>query len=91
MWMGIVLGAGLLTGCAARMDVAGGEWTKPNTRGPQVSRDEYECVWVAGETVRTPDLVVGGWFDAGRYVVEERQRGRAFERCMTARGYKPAS
>ena len=90
-WMGVVVATGLLTGCAARMDISAREWTKPNIGLSQVTRDEYQCVWESDTSRRTPDLIVGGWFDIARYVIEESRRQGGFERCMTSRGYKPVS
>jgi len=81
----------LLPACAARMDVAGREWTKPNIGLSQVTSDEYQCVWEADRFARTPDFIVGGWFDVARYTIEEGRRESGFERCMTSRGYKPVS
>ena len=90
-WIGVVVVAGLLTGCAAKMDVAGTDWAKPNTGRGQITWDEYQCVREAGRFVHTPDLIVGGWFDVARYTIEEGRRESGFERCMTSRGYKPVS
>ncbi len=90
-WMGVVLVAGLLTGCAASMDVSGREWAKPNTGPSQVTWDEYQCVWEADGFTRTPDLIVGGLVDLGRYTIEERRREGGFTQCMTSRGYKRVS
>jgi hypothetical protein len=90
-WMGVILAAGLLTGCAAKMDVSGREWTRPDTGLSQVTWDEYQCVWEADNFIRTPDLIVGGWADIARYTIEERWRKSGFEECMTSRGYRPLS
>ena len=92
-WIGVVVvAAGLLTGCAATMDVAGTDWAKPNTGRGQITWDEYQCVWEADRFVHTPDLIVGGWLDIGRYDTEEQvQREGGFNRCMTSRGYKRVS
>ena len=79
----------LLAGCYTRYDLVGAEWTKPDTMIPQTTQDEMECVREAREAGSTPDLIVGGLADVGRYVVEEGQRRGAYERCMTTRGYQP--
>jgi hypothetical protein len=82
----LVLGA--LTGCSTKYDLSGAEWTKPNTLIQDVTYDEMECVRSAREAGHTPDLIVGGLVDLGRYFVEERQRNGSFHSCMEAKGYQ---
>jgi hypothetical protein len=82
----LVLGA--LTGCSTKYDLSGAEWTKPNTLIQDVTYDEMECVRAAREAGHTPDLIVGGLVDVGRYFVEERQRSGSFHSCMEAKGYQ---
>ena len=78
-----------LAGCYTRYDLVGAEWTKPDTMIQQTTQDEIDCVREAREAGSTPDLIVGGLADVGRYVVEEGQRRGAYERCMATRGYRP--
>jgi hypothetical protein len=82
----LVLGA--LAGCSAKYDLSGADWTKPNTLIQDVTYDEMECVRGAREAGHTPDLIVGGLLDVGRYFVEERQRSGSFHICMEAKGYQ---
>jgi hypothetical protein len=80
---------GTLTGCSTKYDLTGGNWTKAGPKIQDVTYDEMECVRGAREAGATPDLIVGGVADVGRYLVEERQRAGAYRSCMTARGYQP--
>jgi len=80
-----------LAGCSAKYDLAGTLWGKPNTMVQQVTLDEIDCAREAREASHTPDLIVGGLVDVGRYFYEERQRFGTYERCMTARGYARTS
>jgi hypothetical protein len=81
---------GTLAGCSTTYDLSGADWKKPSTLVQDVTYDEMECVRGAREAGATPDLVVGGLADVGRYVVEEGQRTGAYRRCMLAKGYRPS-
>jgi hypothetical protein len=81
---------GTLAGCSAKYDLTGADWTKPGTMIQDVTYDEMECVRSAREAGQTPDLIVGGLVDVGRYFVEERQRTGAHHSCMQAKGYQPS-
>jgi hypothetical protein len=92
MRLGItLLGLFMLTGCSAKYDLAGTAWAKPNTLVQQVTLDEIDCAREAREASSTPDLIVGGLLDVGRYFYEERQRFGTYERCMITRGYSRTS
>jgi hypothetical protein len=92
MRLGIaLLGLLILTGCSAKYDLAGTAWAKPNTLVQQVTLDEIDCAREAREASYTPDLIVGGVLDVGRYFYEERQRFGTYESCMAARGYSRTS
>ena len=84
----LVLGA--VAGCSTKYDLSGADWTKPDTLLQQVTYDEMECVRAARDGGHTPDLIVGGLVDVGRYFVEESQRRGTYRRCMEARGYQPS-
>jgi len=88
-----IAGLGLLAlaGCSAKYDLAGASWAKSNTMVQQVTLDEIDCAREAREASYTPDLIVGGLVDVGRYFYEERQRFGTYERCMIARGYARTS
>jgi hypothetical protein len=86
-----LLGLVAVSGCVARVDISGREWTKPDAGVARTTWDEYQCAWMPAESWRTPDLVVGGLADTVRFLIEERRREAEFDRCMTARGYRPAS
>lgn len=79
-----------LAACSTKYDLSGGDWTKPGTTIQEVTYDEMDCVRTAREAGYTPDLVVGGLVDVGRYFVEESQRGGAYRSCMETRGYQPS-
>jgi hypothetical protein len=81
----------LLAGCYTKYDLTGAEWTKPGTMIRQTTQDEMDCVRGAREAGSTPDLVLGGLLDLGRFAVEESQRSSSYKSCMTVRGYQPAS
>jgi outer membrane lipoprotein SlyB len=81
---------GTLAGCSTKYDLSGSDWKKSGTMYQDVTYDEMECVRDAREAGWTPDLVVGGLADVGRYVVEERQRTGAYRRCMLSKGYQPS-
>ena len=92
MRLGIaLLGLLLLTGCSAKYDLAGTAWAKPDTLVQQTTLDEIECAREAREASNTPDLIVGGLVDVGRYFYEEHQRFGTYERCMANRGYSRTS
>jgi hypothetical protein len=80
-----------LAGCSTKYDLSGTDWGRPGTMFQDVTYDEIECARAAREQGRTPDLIVGGLADVGRYFVAERQRRGTFEQCMQARGYRPTS
>jgi uncharacterized protein YceK len=83
--------APLLSGCSTKYDLTGADWTKPGTMLTQTTLDEMDCVRAAREAGWTPDLILGGLIDVGRWTVEEKiQRRSAYRRCMTARGYQPS-
>ena len=85
-----LLALAALAGCSTKYDLSGADWTKPGTMIQDVTYDEIECVRAAREAGRTPDLIVGGLADLGRYLVEERQRSGAYHTCMQAKGYQPS-
>lgn len=85
-----LLALAALTGCSIKYDLSGAEWTKPGAMIQEVTYDEMECVRAARDAGYTPDLIVGGLVDVGRYAVEESQRGGAYSSCMEARGYQPS-
>jgi outer membrane lipoprotein SlyB len=85
-----LLALATLAGCSTKYDLSGSDWTKASGNTVQdVTYDEMECVRNAREAGGTPDLIVGGLVDVGRYVVEERQRASAYRSCMEAKGYQP--
>ena len=86
-----LLGLLTLAGCTAKYDLAGTAWTKPNTLVQQATLDEIDCAREAREASQTPDLIVGGVVDVGRYFYEERQRFGTYEQCMISRGYSRTS
>ena len=86
-----LLGLMALAGCSAKYDLAGTAWTKPATMVQQTTLDEIDCAREAREAGYTPDLLVGGLVDVGRYFYEEHQRFGTYERCMTSRGYARTS
>jgi hypothetical protein len=81
---------GTLAGCSVKYDLTGADWTKPGTMIQDATYDEMECVRGAREAGATPDLIVGGLVDVGRFFVEDRQRSSAYRSCMTAKGYQPS-
>jgi hypothetical protein len=84
-----LLAVATLAGCSTKYDLSGSDWKKAGTGIEDVTYDEIECVRNAREAGVTPDLIVGGVVDVGRYVVEERQRTRTYRGCMEAKGYQP--
>ena len=85
-----VLVLGTLAGCSTKYDLSGADWTKAGTMVQDVTYDEMECVRSAREAGHTPDLIVGGLADVGRYFVEDRQRNGAYHACMQSKGYQPS-
>ena len=85
-----LLGLLLLSGCATKYDLTGADWTKPGTMIQQTTLDEIDCVRNAREAGWTPNLILGGLIDLGRWTVEETQRRSSYKRCMTAKGYQPS-
>ncbi len=81
---------GTLAGCSTKYDLSGAGWTKPGALFQDTTYDEMECVRAAREAGHTPNLIVGGLADVGRYFVEERQRSGEFHGCMHTRGYQPS-
>ncbi len=81
---------GTLAGCSVKYDLSGADWTKAGVLVQEITYDEMECVRAAREGGHTPDLIVGGLVDVGRYFVEERQRSGTYHRCMETRGYRPS-
>ena len=80
-----------LPGGSAKTDLAVPAGPKTNTLVHQVPLDDFHCARAAPEASSTPDLIVGGVVDVGRYFYEERQRFGTYERCMSARGYARTS
>ena len=72
-----VLALGTLVGCSTKYELSGADWSRPGVRA-------------ARDAGHTPDLIVGGLADVGRYFAEERQRGGVYRSCMQARGYQPS-
>jgi hypothetical protein len=79
---------GLLSGCAPQFDIAGRDWTKPDTQVQDVTADEMECARLASRAYWTPESVVGGPADVVRVKIEDAQMSSAFRRCMEAKGYR---
>jgi hypothetical protein len=79
----------VLAGCAPAFDVAGRDWTRPNTSVPQVTLDETSCTREAYDAGWTPDLLLGGFLDLERIVIQNVAQIFAYDRCMTQRGYQP--
>jgi hypothetical protein len=71
------------------LDIAGVEWKRANTSLQQETLDEVECVRETEGAGDLVDTVVGGLADLVVVVLEERQRGAAYDRCMVAKGYAP--
>ena len=84
-----LIALGTLAGCSVKYDLTGAEWTKPGTLVQNITYDEMECVRSARDAGHTPDLIVGGVVDVGRYFVEEGQRAGTYRGCMQAKGYQP--
>jgi hypothetical protein len=86
----VLLALATLAGCSTKYDLTGSEWVKSGTGVliQDVTYDEMECVRDAREAGHTPDLIVGGLVDIGRYFFEEHQRNSAFQRCMESKVYR---
>jgi len=85
-----LLALAALAGCSTKYDLSGAAWKKPGTMLAETTYDEMECVRAARDAGHTPDLIVGGVVDVGRYTVEEYQRRDAYRGCMQTRGYQPS-
>lgn len=84
----VLAAACVIAGCAPQFDIGGGDWTKTDTQIQQTTLDEMECARIASRAYWTPDLIVGGLVDVGRYYVENAQMTSAFSRCMESKGYQ---
>ena len=87
-WLAGLLALALFGGCTAAFDVAGIEWTRPDTSYSQITLDQTECARAAYEAGATPDLLLGGLLDAARLAVENGAQANSFRDCLTARGYQ---
>ena len=85
----LLIGVVLLAGCTRVIDIAGNEWSRPNTTHPQITWDQVECARVTEGTGNLPDTIVGGVVDAIVVPMEDRRRAAAYDRCMTEKGYSP--
>ena len=84
----LVVIVALLAGCTRVIDVSGAEWYRTGASIHQVTLDEVEC---ARDTVYAGDMrdtIVGGVVDAFVLPAEDRRRGKAYDRCMVAKGYE---
>lgn len=93
MTLRIALGSLILvvtTGCTANLGLRGDEWAKPGATVSRVTWDEINCVRDATDAGRTPDFIMGGLVDIGRYAVREVGRAASYGRCMTKKGYQAA-
>lgn len=86
-----MVAAVLLAGCSAPLDVSGTGWRRAGADIGQVARDEMECVRAVSGAGETRESYVGGVADAVRHAVRERERLRAYDRCMQERGYRRAA
>lgn len=80
----------MLTACAPKFDIGGGDWTKSGAQIQQVTLDEMECARVASRAYWTPESFVGGLADVVRVKIEDGQMTSAFSQCMESKGYQPA-
>ena len=87
--LALLLAVTALAGCTTKYDLSGADWKKPGTLIQTITLDEMECVRAAREGGYTPELWVGGLVDVARLLIEERQRGGAYQSCMLAKGYQP--
>lgn len=87
----IALVVGALGGGCASVDVAGSGWSKSGAGVQQVTLDEMDCARASQDAGRTRDLILGGVFDVARLAIENTQEQRAFEGCMSGRGYRQAA
>jgi len=74
-------------GCAS-VDATGSGWARPSAGVQEVTLDAIWCARAAEDAGHTPDLILGGVVDVARLVVENAQARRAYERCMSGRGYR---
>ena len=81
----------VLSGCTRVLDIAGVEWTRPDTSIQQETFDEVECVRDTEGKGDLPDTIVGGVADMIVVPLEDRLRGQAYDRCMVAKGYTPVA
>lgn len=85
----VMVGAVLMAaGCTVIHGVNGTEWTKTGSSMTEQTLDEIDCLRAASDAGETYDMVMGGLFDLGRYVVGERLRTQDYRRCMASRGYR---
>jgi hypothetical protein len=87
----LLVGVVLLAGCTRVIDISGSEWRRPNTGHPQLTWDQVECARATEGVGDLSDTVVGGVVDAIVVPMEDRRRGAAYDRCMTAKGYAPVA
>jgi len=89
--LALALAALLGAGCTQALDVAGVAWTRPDADLARVTTDQIECLRAVSDAGQTPDAVVGGVADAARFVIRERLRVAAYDRCMAGKGYRRAA
>lgn len=81
----VVITTMLLGGCTT-WDL-GHKWTKTGVAAQQLTLDDIDCRRLASDAGSAPESFVGGFIDAVRAEVDYVQRVRAYDRCMTDRGY----
>lgn len=81
---------GVSTGCTSRFDIGGGEWAKPGAAIAEVTQDEMECARKAVDDRPYPETIVGGLADIAAAKYQDVRTSVVFDRCMTAKGYRPA-
>ncbi|MGH7313793.1 MAG: hypothetical protein ACREJV_11510 [Candidatus Rokuibacteriota bacterium] len=86
-WLTAAVALALLGGCTTAFDVAGQDWTRPETSYPQITLDQTECARAAYEAGDTPDLLLGGLLDVVRLAIENGAQAHTYRECMTSRGY----
>jgi len=84
----IALAIGVLGAGCASVDATGSGWTRPGAGVQEVTLDAMGCARAAEDAGHTPDLILGGVVDVARLVVENAHERRAYERCMSGRGYR---
>ena len=84
MWL---VAAVLATGCTT-IDLDR-TYTKTGA-GTQTSWDEWQCRREVEDSMRTPDVIVGGVADAVRTAIETEERDLRLGQCMSTRGYQPS-